>query len=356
MKNLYLKIAANERDISEFVLATVIKSVGSTPQKPGASALFDRKGLVAGTIGGGVLEARIQEKSISLAGSSKPVISHYHLDSKSDQGEDAWCGGRITVLIDPYLSAHSEVFKRIKESIENGLKGVLVTVVTNVSEPEVKVSRYWITENNKTAVPDNLYAEIHEDIERLTESSDPFAFEIIEKPSAEGMESGSIIILEPLKPLPCLVIAGAGHIGKVVAHLGKLLDFYVTVIDDRHEYANKENIPDADRIITDNVSDAIRKIRKTGDTYIVIVTRGHKDDASALRACICDEVAYIGMIGSKNKIALMRSEFLKNGWATAEQWGRIHAPIGLPINSRTVEEIAVSIAAQLVEVKNKKTR
>lgn len=352
MKNLYLKIAGNQHNISGYVLATVIKSVGSTPQKPGASAIFDSKGLAAGTIGGGVLEARIQEKAMSIAGTSKPVICSFHLDSSSGEEEDAWCGGRIKVLIDPYLSAHREIFEKIKESMDAGIPGVLVTVVTNVSEDQLIIQRYWISENDKKGIPDSLYDEISGDIRRITEASDPYAFGLIEKPAAAGVESERTIIIEQLKPLPSLLIAGAGHIGKVVAHLGKLLDFDVTVIDDRPEYANKENLPDADRIITENIAEALSGIRKTNDTYIVIVTRGHKDDAAALRACIGDQVTYIGMIGSKNKIALMRSEFLKNGWATKEQWDRIHAPIGLPVNSRTVEEIAVSIAAQIVAVKN----
>ena len=354
MKNLYLQIPFNEPGISELVLATLIKSAGSTPQKPGTSVLFSRKGLAAGTIGGGILEARIQEKAISIADSGRPLITNFHLDSRAEEGEDAWCGGKVTVLIDPCLEIHREVFKKVKESLDQGIPGLLVTLVTHISESEVQIMRYWFSENDKKGIPDDLYEDIREEIKKITESSDPFAFRFVEKPTVAGRESEQIILLEPLRPLPDLVIAGAGHIGKVMAHLGKLLDFNVTVIDDRYEYANKANLPDADRIIVADIPEALSGIRKTRDTYIVIVTRGHKDDAAALRSCIHDEVAYIGMIGSKNKIALMRSEFIKNGWATGGQWDRIHAPIGLPINSRTVEEIAISIAAQLVEVRNRK--
>ena len=93
-------------------------------------------------------------------------------------------------------------------------------------------------------------------------------------------------------------------------------------------------------------------MKKGENTYVVIVTRGHRDDAYALKPCIGKGVAYIGMIGSKNKIAAMRAHFLENGWATSAQWDQIHAPVGLPIKSQTVEEIAVSIAAELVMVRN----
>jgi xanthine dehydrogenase accessory factor len=87
------------------------------------------------------------------------------------------------------------------------------------------------------------------------------------------------------------------------------------------------------------------------DNYFVIVTRGHRHDAEALRACIKRRAAYIGMIGSRHKVGLLKQEFLKKGWATAEEWDRVHTPVGLPIHSRTVAEIAVSIAAELVKVR-----
>ena len=158
--------------------------------------------------------------------------------------------------------------------------------------------------------------------------------------------------MESVFPLPQLVIAGAGHIGKALSHLGNMLGFEVTVIDDRPEYANSENLPDASCIIVKDIGEAMQEIRKNDDTYVVIVTRGHKDDAAALRPCIGSALAYTGMIGSRKKIAAMRENFIEKGWATSEQWDTIYAPVGLDIKSQTVEEIAVSIAAQLVLVRN----
>jgi xanthine dehydrogenase accessory factor len=88
------------------------------------------------------------------------------------------------------------------------------------------------------------------------------------------------------------------------------------------------------------------------DTFVVIVTRGHNDDAAALKGCIGSKSRYVGMIGSKTKVEKMRRNFIENGWATDEQWRAIHSPVGIEINSKTVEEIAVSIAAELVLVRN----
>jgi len=92
--------------------------------------------------------------------------------------------------------------------------------------------------------------------------------------------------------------------------------------------------------------------RRDPDAYIVIVTRGHRYDAETLRACLRGRARYIGMIGSGRKVGLLKERFLAEGWATEAEWSRVRTPIGLPIGSRTVEEIAVSIAAELVAVRN----
>ncbi|HER07969.1 MAG TPA: hypothetical protein ENO20_03570, partial [Bacteroides sp.] len=151
-----------------------------------------------------------------------------------------------------------------------------------------------------------------------------------------------------------LIIAGAGHVGRALAHLGSLLDFEVTVVDDRKEYASRENIPDADHLVVRDVGQAMRELPIGDDTYVVIVNRSHNHDAEALKSCIGSGAAYVGMIGSRHKVASLRTLFLKEGWATADQWETIHTPIGIDIGSKTVQEIAVSIAAQLVKERNRK--
>jgi len=157
--------------------------------------------------------------------------------------------------------------------------------------------------------------------------------------------------LERILPKPALIIAGAGHIGQSLVHLGKYLGFEVTVWDDRPEYADQTRIPEAD-IVLSGAIDSLEKINIQDDSYLVIVTRGHKSDAEVLRKFVKTNAAYIGMIGSKAKVAQMKTSFFENGWATSEQWNRIYTPVGLKIGAQTVEEIAVSIAAQLVKVRN----
>jgi xanthine dehydrogenase accessory factor len=194
---------------------------------------------------------------------------------------------------------------------------------------------------------------IEPEVNSILSKTDPYDYRELEL-AIPDKEPSSLFFLEPVFPLLHLIIAGAGHIGRALAHVAGRLDFEVTVIDDRAEFANSGNIPEADHILVNDIGEELKRIKKNSDTYVVIVTRGHKDDASALKPCIGSSLAYVGMIGSKNKIASMRKDFIDNIWATAEQWDTIHTPVGIDIKSTTVEEIAISIAAQLILVRNTK--
>jgi xanthine dehydrogenase accessory factor len=221
--------------------------------------------------------------------------------------------------------------------------------------PQVLINRYWFTGTTKPSLPDHSMKKIEQEVNAILSSSAKSDYRQMELASP-GEEASLTFFLEPIFPLPRLVIAGAGHIGKALSHLGRMLDFEVTVIDDRHEYANTDNLPDADHVIVKDIGEAMKEIPKETDTYIVIVTRGHNDDAKALKPCIGSGAGYTGMIGSRSKTVKMHEEFIANKWSTEDQWLKIFAPIGLEIGSKTVEEIAVSIAAQLVLVRSGKNK
>jgi xanthine dehydrogenase accessory factor len=351
MKNIYLQILDHSSDISNLVLATVTSTHGSAPQKPGSSALYDRKGLVSGTIGGGVVEGRVGRIAVEYLKSKKSGHFQYNLSNDILNKDEAICGGQISVLVDANLQNHLSVFEQLRYSIENHQPGVIITMVTRFSEETVLINRYWLNKTVVPAMPAEFFAEIEPVAIRMLTEHKPSDYREMEL-SLPDEEPSSLFLLEAVYPPDQLIIAGAGHIGKSLAHLADLLDFEVTVIDDRPEYANFLNIPEADHIIVKDIGQAMAEIKKSNETYVVIVTRGHKDDADALRPCIGSDLAYTGMIGSRTKIASMKASFIGNGWATPGQWDNVHTPIGLEINSQTVEEIAISIAAQLVLVRN----
>lgn len=351
MKNCYLQILDHDEGNKPIVLATVTRAIGSTPQKPGSSALFGKNGLISGTVGGGIVEGKIQALAMEAALTKESRHFHFNLANEISSTEEAICGGQISVLLDANLQNDIQVFEQIKQSFQDRVPGVLITMVIRFTEKTVLINRYWITEIFKPSIPEAFLDRIYPVAMSIIRSYDSSDFRELEL-SITGEEPSSLFFLEPVFPPAHLVIAGAGHIGKALAHLGHRLNFDVTIIDDRPEYANSENVPDADHILCSDIGKAMQEVRKSNDTYVVIVTRGHKDDAAALKNCIASDLKYIGMIGSAKKILAMKNLFIEKSFATPDQWKKLFAPVGLDIQSQTVEEIAISIAAQLVKVRN----
>jgi len=349
--HIYLQLLEFIRNNKPCVLATVTGTQGSTPQKPGSSAIFDKKKLVAGTVGGGAVELAIGEIAAEAILSKKSGYFHFDLDNDISDIESAICGGGMKILVDAAPEKHIEVFEEIRISGINRIPGVLVILCGSGLSNCDGIKRFWLTSDNLTKFSEKMPDEIIVAATEMLDNSNADEFREIAMPGSKENEL-KLAFLESIVPPKRLIIAGAGHVGKALSHLGKLLDFEVTVWDDRPEYANKTNLPDADKVLSGSLDESLGNIRADKDTFIVIVTRGHKKDADVLRKFIGSDAGYIGMIGSRKKIVLVRESFLKNEWATAKQWNKIHTPIGLEIGSKTVQEIALSIAAQLVQVRN----
>jgi xanthine dehydrogenase accessory factor len=353
MKHICLQILGLKYSESSLVLATVVRTKGSTPQKPGSVALFGKQGLIAGTVGGGIVEGKVQQLADEAIRSKNSGLYHFNLANDISKTEEAICGGQISVLIDAAPENHFSIFEQIKTSLSKREPGVLITKVAASAENSASIECFWATEELFPNGNSDFRKLIESEAKKLITNKNPGGFAELSSDNKDEV-SPVIYFLQPFFPLDQLIIAGAGHIGRALAHLGNLLDFEVTVIDDRPEFANSWNIPDAEHIIVKDIGEAMDEMYTGMDTYVVIVTRGHNDDAAALKPCFGKNLAYTGMIGSKNKIAAMRQKFIDSGWATADQWSRIHSPVGLQIKSQTVEEIAVSIAAELVMVRNSK--
>jgi xanthine dehydrogenase accessory factor len=353
MKNIYFQIADTDPLTPGIVLATVTAATGSTPQKPGSTAIFVNGKLIAGTVGGGVVENKVKEYAGRSAVTGESALLVFNLDKDAPNPEEALCGGTLTVLIDADPLRQIGVFREMQKNIQEGLTGVLVTSVSGSENAPIEIKRYWTTARTDLPLPAESRGRITEEAARIIASGSRSECREVQFPAFDATASARPVrfFLEPVFPLPRLVIAGAGHVGKAVSHMGRFLGFEVTVIDDRSEFANRKNLPDADNIIVRDIGMAMSDISKDKDTFIVIVTRGHSSDAEALKPCIGSGAVYVGLMGSKVKVAAMRAKFLENSWATEEQWNEVHTPIGLEIGSQTVEEIAVSIAAQLVRVK-----
>ncbi len=170
-----------------------------------------------------------------------------------------------------------------------------------------------------------------------------------------GVCGGQVeVFVEPILPPPMLVVIGAGHVGKAVAHLAKWLGFRVAVSDDRTEFCNKETVPDADAFYACPMKDLPAKMKIDRRTFLVLTTRGSSVDAAGMPALLDTPAAYIGVIGSRRRWATTVKEMSAAGIA-AEAIARVHSPMGLELRAETPEEIAVSIMAEVLMVRDKGT-
>ena len=233
MKNICLEILDLHASNTSLALATVVRTQGSTPQKPGCSAIFDKKGLVTGTVGGGIVEGKVQKLAAESIESKNSGLYHFNLANDISKTEEAICGGQIDVLIDLNISKFIPVFEQLRKSLRNQIPGVLITEVTKLQETTVIINRHWISEVAEPSLHTDSIARIVPEFKKLISEKNPSGFcEITMDSSDEGPSTW--FFLQPFFPPDQLIIAGAGHIGRVLAHLGFLLDFEVTVIDDRH--------------------------------------------------------------------------------------------------------------------------
>jgi xanthine dehydrogenase accessory factor len=349
---VFLKVDELIDQKENFALALVLKAEGSTPRKAGIRAVIFDTGKIFGTLGGGVVEAQTQSIAVESCKSKKSVLFDMQLHGADRQDDVPICGGSMSILIDPDLTGHKTIFKQVTEALKNRTKGVLLTTInetqtsTSSVEPKLQVDYQWYPHDS---IPTKLGFPGRENITYCLNHDTAQLFE-------ENQENPSVkkkVFVEPIIPKPLLVIAGGGHIGQALALDASLAGFDVTVFDDRPEFTNPELFPKEAKTICGNIPHELDKISVNKDTYIVIVTRGHKDDAATLEACIKKPFNYIGMIGSRRKVALIRENFIKTGLCTEEEFDRIFTPIGFDIGAVTVPEIAVSITAELIAVRRK---
>jgi xanthine dehydrogenase accessory factor len=251
-----------------------------------------------------------------------------------------------------------DIFEEIVRMRRAGQRGALATIVhTNGSIPSFESSRMLIRDDGSLVgtvgggcVEADVWAAAKEVIQ--LEKSRKMIFNLNNE---AGYDAGLIcggsleIFVEPILPAPMLHLFGGGHVSTAVARIAHQAGFLIGIIDDRQAFANAERFPMASEIHA-SYEDAFAKIAPNSSTYLVIVTRGHKDDMRVLAWAADTEARYIGMIGSRRKVIAVYKALEKEGFP-AHKFDRVHAPVGLEIGALTPEEIAVSIVAELIAVR-----
>jgi len=251
-----------------------------------------------------------------------------------------------------------DLFEEIVRLRREGQRAALATIVhTNGSIPSYESSRMLVREDGSIAgtvgggcVEAEVWAAAKEVLR--AEAPRKMVFNLNHDAAYDnGLICGGTleIFVEPILPQPVLYIFGGGHISIALARAATAAGFAIGVIDDRDTFANRERFPMARDVFT-SYEEAFEKIRPSASSYLVIVTRGHKDDMRVLAWAVKSGARYIGMIGSKRKVLSVYKALEKEGF-DAKLFERVHAPMGLDIGALTPEEIAISIAAELIAVR-----
>ena len=300
------------------LLATVVERFGSAPRGPGTGLVDSRLGEQTGTRGGGSMEyhAREDANQLLLAGASAVRTYEIHMD---DSGKST---GSVQIL---FRSLCGETGRALHESMhqafETQQEAYLVCALSEANGFESRV----------------LAAE---ELRSVCNLSCP-------PERAVCTEGEPRYLVEPLLPAPRVVLFGGGHAAQCMARQLDLLDYCIWVLEDRAEFARASLFPSAERVLLCNYATANEQIGITRRDHAIVMSRGHETDEQILRWLLSSEADYIGCIGSRKKIALLKEKLLASG-LSEQQIGRLHAPIGLDIRAQTPAEIAVSVAAELI--------
>jgi len=297
MQNPFEDISKLLQEGKKVVLARIIRQVGSAPRTVGTKCIILEDGSIKGTIGGGLLEYQVMERAKESLKEGKTAIIHFQLTGDEVTKSDMLCGGVVDVYLEPLFPENAvagKIFKRISSFLNEGRKGVLLTLVSDGIKSEDEKNRLLIEDNiSTTGEIGTVSEEGKQKLAKFLEIKTPKLTEI-----EKGKES---VFVEPLRPYDILYLFGAGHVSTFVASLASMVGFRVVVIDDRKEFANKERFNKADELIVLPFSEVFETINISSSSYIAIITRGHIHDLNVLREALKRSDGYIGMIGSKRK-------------------------------------------------------
>ena len=368
MPELFQKIIESVQRGQNVALATVIARKGSLPMSKQARMLVFPDGSILGTVGGGLLEAQVIREAQQVLLRETPKIVAVELTSAQIEAEGLTCGGVVEIFIEPFMSAAQlPVMAAITDIAARSQAAVMATRLdaplaqdSGQPQPASAVNRKIVIAADGTMAGTFGVPEVDDQIKQFALTRIDQEYQEIFTPALSAQAAQQLgllpdtpfrVFLETVLPAPTAYLFGGGHIAFHLANVLRLIGFEFVVIDDRPEFANSTRFPDAKECIAGDFAQVFEQLALHPPcAYLIIVTRGHRSDLLVLEQALRTQAKYIGMIGSKRKIALLFQHLREKGVAPAAL-AAVHAPIGLPIGADTPEEIAVSIAAELIQVR-----
>ena len=322
----------------DIILARVISVQGSSPRETGATMLMQKNGDIDGTVGGGLVEAATLQKGYELFSNRGLVILEFDMTGGNIKEGEMVCGGKMEVLVEFIPSGEDalRMFARINENQNQGHKSFLVTELPN-DGGRSGIQRQLICGNQPNAacvMPNQLENTVLSMMKSGMVQMDGKRYWV------DLIKSGEVVYL-----------MGAGHVSREVCDLAQRVGFKTVVMDDRHEYANRERFVNASEIVVLKSFEAcFDGINMDDNSYVVILTRAHVYDKTVLAQALKTKAGYVGMIGSIRKRDTIYRSLFDEGFTT-EQIEQVYCPIGLKMASETPAEIALSIVGELVNVR-----
>lgn len=313
-------------------LATVVRTWGSTPQRAGAKALFTATGGVLGTIGGGCLEQEALLQGLEALRERQARLFEISLDHDADEDSGLICGGKALV----FVALPGDELAQALALLRSTPPGAAAALATRLEGDGA--GRCGAAEDAGGTAGDTDLAKLAAGALRSREGG------LLETDAGR-------VYLDLVLPRHRLWIAGAGHVGKALARHACEVEFEVHVVDDRPDLCAPENIPFAAECHVGDIAEVLTAQAFGPEDYVVVVTRGHRHDLDALRAVVRAGAKYVGLIGSRRKIKLIGETLVAEGAASDADLAQVFAPIGLDIGGVTVDEIAISITAELIAVR-----
>ena len=291
-----------------------------------AKMLVTIGGARIGTIGGGCLEADITEQAIEVAQRGECLLATHTLNNQLAGDYGLTCGGTVTVLLEPIVG-NVDVWDAIVDTLAHGERGILVTATKG--QPR----KLLLTFDGQEVGDTSLRAHAA-------------GFDS----TREEAQLDDDVLIEVIAPAPHLIVIGCGHVGAAIGEAATFAGWRVTMVDDRPDFADAARLPFAERVVVCDFLDVAATLAPNSDAWVVIATRGHQHDALVADQFARRPLRYLGMLGSKRKVALT--------WKLLRTWGvddealaRVHAPVGLRIGADDPREIAISVVAEMIAVR-----
>jgi len=339
-----------------FGLATVVSTFRSAPRDPGA-ALAVEGGDVIGSVSGGCVEGAVYELATEVTGSGQPVLQRYGYSDDDAFAVGLTCGGILDVFVEPVSKQTFPELSAIYEAVERGEPVAVATVISGPGQvgarrviwgDPARESTGSLAAGLDLAPGVDLDAAADEDVRGMLAQG----VTGIRHYGAQGERGGDelSVFVNAFAPAPRMYVFGAIDFAAAVARVGKFLGYHVTVCDARPIFATRSRFPDADEVVVDWPHRFLATAEVDGRTAIAVLTHDPKFDVPVLEVALRSGAGYIGVMGSR-RTHEDRLERLREAGLADEEISRMRSPIGLDLGARTPEETAVSIAAELIQLR-----